>query len=232
MPVSHKHKILFIHIPKNAGKSFEIFLNIHNSYNGSPNSRSKINAGLKYLLRLTSSKDAERTLIGTIDNSYAAQHLTFQEIILGNFLSKEILNSYLKVAIVRDPYDRAFSLFNHVINNKISDQNVEETFYEFLISIDKYRHSKKHHIACLFRQQIDYLKDTEGDINQINILRLDFLQSDLKLFCLKNSLQINQQKDISSKIESDYSLKNTAMSYRNRTLIEFYFRDDLRFKNQ
>ena len=76
MPLSHENEVLFIHIPKNGGKSFEIFLDIHHQYNGSPNNRSFLNKVSKFLLNITSNKNAKHQLMGVLDKSFAAQHLT------------------------------------------------------------------------------------------------------------------------------------------------------------
>ena len=62
-------------------------------------------------LNLTGNRRAEETLLGVIDRSFTAQHLTLQEIELGNFLPSDVLESSTIVAVIRDPLDRSlFSL--------------------------------------------------------------------------------------------------------------------------
>lgn len=229
MPISDKHKIIFIHIPKNAGKSFEIMLGIHNQYHGSPNSRSKLNAGLKYLLTSSKNKKAEKLLMGVIDKSYAAQHLTLQEMILGNWLNKEQLNEYHRIAIVRDPIDRAYSIFNHT-SRDFDINNVEEKFNSFLNEIPYRRFDQKHSRSCFYRQQIDYLRDLRGDIDSVKLLTLENLHNDWKNICEELGLKELMQTQITSKIESNNEHRTLALSDRNIKLIEALFLDDLIFR--
>jgi len=85
MPVCRKKKIIFIHIPKNAGESVEVALNI---YNG----------------------DKVENIFG-IDNSIVLQHLTASQLKNLYFNSHE-WNNYFKFAIVRNPWSKAVSEYN------------------------------------------------------------------------------------------------------------------------
>jgi len=87
MPISHKYKVIFVHIPKTAGTSVERFLEIPGVSEEHLRSHkiSKINGVM-----------------------YAPQHLTANLLINHNFV-KKYWNNYFKFSIVRHPYTRALS---------------------------------------------------------------------------------------------------------------------------
>ena len=87
MPISHKHKTIFVHIPKTAGTSIEKILGI-----GGIN---------KKVLRTH-----EKILINKIQ--YAPQHFT-ATILKNNIWCKDHWNDYFKFSIVRNPYTRVLS---------------------------------------------------------------------------------------------------------------------------
>ena len=231
MPISHKDKLLFIHIPKNAGKSFEILFGFHDAYHVAPNMRSWPNRAAKLLLNITSSKNASKQLLGIMDKTLALQHTTLQEMILLNLIDEKILNEYLIVAMVRDPFNRAFSLFNHwMYTDNLSESNIEEEFNLFLSKIPDYRASSDHNRASHFRTQVEYLRNLKGLIEGIDILRLEFFKEDIKSFSEKYSylhLDYNRVKDF--KKESNSKLKKMADSPRNRQLVKALFKDDYDF---
>ncbi len=227
MPISHKYKLLFIHIPKNGGKSFEIFFDIHNQYSGSPNSRSLLNRAAKFLLSKSTKKASVQNLMGVIDKSYAAQHLTLQEIILGNWVNNDILERYYKVAIIRDPYDRAFSLFNHWSSNiKSTVESIEQDFFDFLSKIDSYRKSSDHNLASHFKKQVDFLKNLNGEITNIELLHLEKINEDVANFVKK--INLTKEKSLSFPInkESDNKLRDNSKSERNLEKVYDLFRED------
>ncbi|MEP2652774.1 MAG: sulfotransferase family 2 domain-containing protein [Paraglaciecola sp.] len=231
MPIAEKYNVLFIHIPKNAGKTVEIMLGIHGSYKGSPNARSRFNALMKFLLTKSMNKLALCQLIGVIDKSFASQHLTLQEIELNNFIKAETLNSLIKLAIVRDPFDRAFSLFNHWVKN-VDVDCVEEEFYRFLNSIDERRMSEKHSVACHFRNQIDFLRNTKGEYDSVSICRLENLEKDLLDFCDRHGVEVNVASTLKATVfESDSKTKRKAMSSRNGELVFNLFMEDYKHFN-
>jgi hypothetical protein len=90
--ISHKHKTIFIHIPKCGGTSVEVlFLN---------------DLGITFL---------ERSCFVMFPNSNEKvgpkrlSHLTASEMINNHFISQELFDNYYKFAVVRDPFERAKS---------------------------------------------------------------------------------------------------------------------------
>lgn len=228
MPISHKYKTLFIHIPKNAGKSFEIFLGIHNQYEGAPNSRSFANKVAKYFLNKTTNVNAVKQLIGTGDKSFATQHLTLQEILLANWVDNQTLKQYRRVAIIRDPFDRAFSLYNHhrLVHTPETIESIEDGFFAFLNQIEGLRNSSDHAIISHFRQQVDYLRDLKGNIDSVAVLRLENLKEDVNSFCERKSLDALKNKSLPISKESKNDFRDKAKSQRNIDLVYNLFKDD------
>ena len=89
MPISHKHKIIFVHIPKTAGQTIEKTLNIFGKDNNG------------------SLKPSSDILYG-IQEGRSLQHLTIQEI---KKIRLSEFKSYKKIAFVRNPFDRIISEF-------------------------------------------------------------------------------------------------------------------------
>ena len=95
MPISHKHKIIFVHIPKTAGQTIEKSLNIFGEDN---NGKSKASMDLLY----------------GILNGKPLQHLTIQEI---KKIKELEFHIYQKIAFVRNPFDRIISEYFWRIEN-------------------------------------------------------------------------------------------------------------------
>ncbi len=81
MPISHKYKTIFIHIPKNAGESMEKKLGIYG--------------------------DQGNNLWG-IHKKYVLQHLTLPQM-KRHYVTKDLYRNYFKFAFVRNPWDKTVS---------------------------------------------------------------------------------------------------------------------------
>ena len=83
MPISHDKKLIFVHIPKNAGESVEKALGM---YRGDP----------------------KQTMWGVVGKRTVLQHLTGVEL-RDRIGDEAIWNGYFKFAIVRNPWSKAVS---------------------------------------------------------------------------------------------------------------------------
>lgn len=127
MPVSHKHKIVFVHIPKTGGTSIEYNLDIHRDNQNiglSPYLKQKwdynhlFGKGLQHLT-LKEIEDFYSTCnfksyvkFGRI--KYIIDHLLkLNPLVEQEYKSKSFkeVKSYYKFSIVRNPYDRIVSYF-------------------------------------------------------------------------------------------------------------------------
>jgi len=111
MPISHKHKAIFVHIPKTAGTSIEEAM------------------GIKVLKGKVLRSHKTSVIKGI---TYAPQHFT-STILKNHALTKVHWNKYFKFSFVRHPYTRVLSEFFWVKKKKCKIFN-PKMFNEFLES--------------------------------------------------------------------------------------------------
>lgn len=181
MPYSNKSNILFIHIPKCAGKSFEVALGISSQKEVEKYTwRTFPNKVSKYFLKLTSDHKAFPRLWGVGDVSLTLQHLTYAEIELLQLIDKKIIDSSIKVAIVRNPFDRCVSSYKHMGGENQSFKDFLMTYYS--------SPNRNHNDLAHKRPQIDYLRDKSGKIVIDNIIYFENLNNEFLQF--KNKYNI------------------------------------------
>lgn len=86
MPVSHEHKVIFVHIPRTAGESIENCLSM---YGGEPS----------------------QFFWGTVDNLDVLQHNTARELKL-KIHNDTIWDEYTKFSVIRNPFSKAVSEYH------------------------------------------------------------------------------------------------------------------------
>ncbi|MET0013491.1 MAG: sulfotransferase family 2 domain-containing protein [Sedimenticola sp.] len=224
MPYIESKNLLFVHIPKNAGKSVEIALGLSDSHRlNRLGSRSLFSRASKLLLNMSANREARRTLHGTIDVSLCAQHLTLQEMELLNLIpcgESDMLRSF---AICRNPWDRATSTYRHFSSET---EHTKEGFQEFCknwYSLDSGSHNQLAHK----RQQVDFVLDCRGDLGVDRVLRFESLASDFLNMCEEWGLgEISLPHAGKQTDSSDYRDLYTAVS---REVIESMYKDDIEF---
>lgn len=166
MPYFPDQKLLFIHIPKNAGKSVEMALGLDKTLSDlyRLGRRGIANRAAVLLQRLTAPSQARRRLHGVLDVTLTAQHLTFQEIRLLNLAPAEGVRSF---AVIRDPFERAVSTFLHVGNR--DGGGGPEAFEDFCLRWFDLPHPD-HNLMALSRRQIDFVRDCDGRIGVDRLL--------------------------------------------------------------
>lgn len=107
--ISHKHKVIFLHIPKCAGTSINQLLSDNKNFN--------------YLL-----PDYEYLYGWCPKRKIFMQHATVQELIELELISNDIWDNYYKFTIVRNPWDRIVSSYNWIKNNL----NLDGSLTDFL----------------------------------------------------------------------------------------------------
>ena len=156
MPISHKHKAILIHIPKNAGESMEKKMGIYGAYS-----------------------DPLKFLWGTHDK-YVLQHLTMSQM-KRLYISDDVFDSYFKFAFVRNPWDKAVSEYHWYL--RYGDRI---TFKEWIRTLGNrlLRTSKPpvleigHNIP-----QYEYVYDGNGRLLVDFVGRFERLQEDFDTVC-------------------------------------------------
>ena len=170
MPISHKNKIIFVHIPRTGGNSVEVALNmqVDNELFGLVDSfgnRLKIND----LISLRPEKIV------------CLQHLAAKEI---KKMYPNIWNNYYKFAFVRNPWDRMVSFFHYSIQVREDLQkrwgiNKNSNFKEFIIKIKNMPPSSVRDVT----QQNYFLLDENGSIAVDFLGKFEGMDNDFKKIC-------------------------------------------------
>ena len=218
MPYFPQHRILFIHIPKNAGKAIESALNIKFQGNHSLlGTRSLPNRFFKLLLDKTSSKEAKQLLHGTLDVSLPAQHLTLNEIeLLTPSLSYN--SQSRKFAVLRNPFDRAVSIFIHLRTHK-EEINVQN-FDKFLKSWGA--STKEENI--IKRPQSLYITNSSGAVGIDKVLRFEELENDFNNLLAEWDINASPLRQLGGKVSDDIRSELLVNSTKKR--IEMIYAHD------
>ena len=211
MPISHKHKVLFIHIPKCAGTTVEQILDMSSISNFFSTSFPE-EIILKYLSFDNFSEDEKRICL-----SKNMQHYTYQELV--KLLPQTVFNDYYKFSIVRNPYSRIVSEFLYRIertkrNRKGYFYNFS-TFKEFIFSelgagITKEQRIEKY--DAHLETQKSFLINAQGDISGLD-----------KIY--KMEINLNECLDL-LKLKTDLNLNvHARKGVYDRTIAEFYDAD-------
>tara|TARA_B110000495_G_scaffold48442_1_gene40420 strand:+ start:2871 stop:3536 length:666 start_codon:yes stop_codon:yes gene_type:complete len=173
MIISHKHKFIFIHIPKSAGTS--VFLSLANSINALDKDEECICSIDDHILV----KSRDLSIYGNselCDDFDLWQHSKLFDIEALFKLKGWNIDEYFKFAFVRNPWARAVSYWAY----QFADQNFED----FCMGSDdvQYRYIKKDTNKVLNKYGKYYY---ESEIGIDFVGRLENLSEDLKLACDK-----------------------------------------------
>ena len=115
--ISHKHKCIFIHIPKCAGTSVKYFLFPDQEVHWFEPNYDVVHGFCP-----------ERKIF--------MQHATSKQLLETGLITKEQWDSYYKFTFVRNPWDRAVSDYFWLMN----DQNIKDSFNNYLNKTGKFKH--------------------------------------------------------------------------------------------
>ena len=157
MPISYKHKIIFIHIPKCAGTTIEYILDTktldeyYSNQFANPLSAIPVESFTNEEYRLCACK--------------SRQHYTLIE--LQKCLPVEAFNSFKKIAIVRNPYERLRSEYCYVANmGMISARTSFEKFIKEFLSLDLY--TRNWYFDGHLETQTSFLINKQGNFNSLD----------------------------------------------------------------
>ena len=157
MPISHKYKVIFIHVPKCAGTSIEHLLDIEGDQCFFTMGTKEL--GIKYI-----PKDVFTVEEYTQCTNKNMQHYTLIE--LSKILQSDIFNTYKKISVVRNPYSRLVSEYNF---RKTLYTPAVTTFVDLVkerLNLDKVERNKIYdgHLET----QTSFLTNKEGNFNSID----------------------------------------------------------------
>lgn len=178
LPFFRDQNLLFVHIPKNAGRSIEAALL---GPTGSPDGgrRSWSNRLATGAQRCTAAVGVRERLIGTLDVTVAAQHLTFAEIELLGVLPADQLAHSRRFCVCRNPFDRAVSSVLHFCGRTHPEGTPQEQS-EFERGLTRWldRPPRDHNELAHRRTQLAYLRDSRGQPAVPYVLRFERLCDD------------------------------------------------------
>jgi len=149
MPIFHKHKCIFIHIPKSAGTSINAALGI----------------GKEGIQSLFGKITEEEKLQFGLNHSYW-HHCPVS--VLKQFIPEDTFTGYFKFTFIRNPWDRLVSLYFY--HKRIRHLQDTTTFNEWVLS---------HKIpAYLLTPQLDYITNNKGSTVVDFIGRFENLEKD------------------------------------------------------
>ena len=202
MIISHKHKFIFIHIPKNAGTAICGFL--HNfldkdDYTTDYNQSKDLN--IKYL-------NLNNLIQLYIEKNTIPCYLTKYNFLNNKLISpshicinllKLILNidydNYFIFCIVRDPIERLCSMYNYYKSNRNNEILKHNTIDSTIITYLYEKRAINSNIPIyeshnhLYRNQISWIMDENNNIQVNYIIYYSNLQEGLKY--ISNKLSIN-----------------------------------------
>ena len=187
--ISHKHKAIFIHLPKCVGTSIEHAFGHSEGYKGrsSQDHRSireiqPMNAG--QILRNMSVENVKSTIKRIRYYSNKKSNVNPNNYVTVN---KAQYQDYLKFTFVRNPYNRAYSWYKGIISDSVhrkaysidSDIGFEEFTEKFMTS------------RRLMKPYMHFLKDYSGNVPMDFVGRFENLENDFNELCQLLDVEIS-----------------------------------------
>ena len=110
MPISHDYKCLFIHIPRTGGTSFRKILGIDKENEFSLSKSLELINGKGLLSMCNRNPELPSHKVPRVLHK---EHLCMKHIYQLSLVNNKIYNEYLKFAFVRNPWDRALSVYSN-----------------------------------------------------------------------------------------------------------------------
>lgn len=186
MPIFHQHKTIFIHIPKTAGSTVNSVFGLREVF---PISRSLLDFDTSVMYGNTDEMELDHMLAIDMRNLLMPKE-------------RHIWESYVKFAIVRNPFDRIVSQYHYCKENNDfrvigNDESYWETFDSFIQRLDqvwknfqKLPHKEKSH----YIPQYDFVYDTNGNLMVNYVLRFENFNADMNEFRRLTNINIDLSK--------------------------------------
>lgn len=166
------HKILYVHIPRTGGQSVTRFfydcLGILDQFeNTAPKNEIKKPRTINFLYESKSPNYRylfAKNINGVMPGPKHLTHMTIQEFVDHGYISREEFPNLLKVATVRNPYEKIISSCNY------RDVAPDWFWLDKMVTQDKNNEKYRH-----FMRQSDYLR-LDGEIAIDNVIKIEDIQ--------------------------------------------------------
>ena len=203
MPIVHDRKLVFIHIPKTGGTSMSSHFFDFDS-----------------MKKLKFDKDR---LIGSVisigEGKYRrSSHCTAQEI---KDLYPKYFEDYKKIAVVRNPFDRMLSVFEHLYIGRHTVPMIGEiqkiSFDDFVSKVyDKWCEKEIYKLQTLKHEDKPFEDYYTLLIPQVEFLKIDGVISDqIRIYRFENFGEISSEFGITRKLNTNRR-KNWGSNYHTR----------------
>ncbi|MCW5519174.1 sulfotransferase family 2 domain-containing protein [Aureitalea sp. L0-47] len=202
--IDHKKKLLFIHVPKNAGTSIERV--VFDSYDFS--------------------KGWSREYLYGFDQElgFNLQHATLKQLLDHELISKEVLETYDSFAVVRNPFTRAISGYTWLMK----DLRIEGSLRDFLTREGAFSEEAlkqaPHFVNDHFYTQSEFVT-MNGEIAVDKLLKFEDLAADFRRFANKVSPKLKLTSHFKKNRRKKRDLAKLITS-ENEQLIREIYRDD------
>ena len=217
--ISHKHKCIFIHIPKCAGTSIESALGHLENHKGR---NGQDHRSLRMIERpiLTINTLKSRGNIVEALRGIKHQHIDKTHNCRNKYrVSKQQFNSYYKFTVVRNPWARAFSWYKNVIRD---EKHLEKRGLAADVSFNEFL--SDHAGKDMLKPQLHWIKNFSGSIQFDHIARFENLTEDIS--------HIFKQLRIKN-CELPHEIKGTKSDFREHydsetnDIIKSVYRDEI-----
>ncbi|NRA94079.1 MAG: sulfotransferase family 2 domain-containing protein [Psychroserpens sp.] len=206
--ISHKHKCIFVHIPKVAGQSIELFfLKLHGL-------NWKTRAPL--LLRYNPTPEIGPPRLA---------HLKLPDYVNFQYISEDLFNDYYKFAFVRNPWSRTVSFYKYGGFNQIMS---------FKAFVTKELPKLMVELEYFYGLQYDYIYDEKGNTKIDFVGYFENINSDFKTVCQALHLDTNElpHRNKSSETKENITFKRFLyITYRNPLHLFNIGGDNIRSRN-
>ena len=206
--ISKKNKLIFFHIPKNAGTSISsLLLKNENFY-------------YPWVILSKILRKFKRTDNFFFDNFQKKIYLfTSHETVrtIERKISSEIYDNFFKFAVVRNPYSRFVSRYNYM---KSTNTLKELSFPEFL---------KKHvELSLIADQQYRFLLNKNGKIGVNKIIKFENINEEMTELSKANNLKLSKFKKLNISTTENYK---DYYDTNTKKIVEDFCKEDLEFFN-
>lgn len=205
--ISHKHRCIFIHIPKTAGSSINSFFH--------PN--------VKFHFK---NADYDRLFGWCEKRKLHMQHATAKQLLETELISEDVWNSYYKFTFVRNPWDRAYS--DYLWMMKFA--NIKGSFKDYMNQKDEFDeilndNSKDSFLGDHVLSQHKFF-DLNGDLEVDFQGHFENFSSDIQV--VLEQLGIDEQFDKNmNKSKRRYKHYSQFFSNSNKKLVEEKYSKDI-----